>query len=218
MQRYYTGMKYFIVSDIHGCYYTFVEILKHWKPNEEKLIVLGDFVNKGKHTFAVIEYLTILQKLHKNNVIILKGNNEHLFYLHYSEFITLTNKQKFENYNLPYNTTLDWINDLPHFWENNFIFASHAGVSQELSYPIKNVKNDRFLTNRNPLKNINKTQFLGHVVVDKPIWDENANAWYLDTGAGLGNSLTAAIVTAKGGVEKFITYKVNSKDIAKVYS
>jgi serine/threonine protein phosphatase 1 len=49
-------MKHFIIGDIHGCYYTFQEMLKNWDSENEKLVLLGDYVNKGKHSFAVLEF------------------------------------------------------------------------------------------------------------------------------------------------------------------
>ncbi len=210
-------MNYFIIGDIHGCYYTLKEMLLQWDPCREKLMVLGDFVNKGKHTFAVLEYLIKLQEKYHDNVIILKGNNEDLFYEFSMNAMNLVTKQKFENYNLPYYSTLEWLDSLPHFWENEFIFLSHAGLSKEISYPVKESKNYSLITNRNRLKDINKTQFLGHVVVENPIYDESAQAWYIDTGAGFGKKLTAVRVSEKGKVKRIISLPVNIRDIAVVY-
>lgn len=207
-------MKYIIVGDVHGCFYTLQELLnKHWDSSKEKLVLLGDFVNKGKHTFAVIEFLINLEKSVGNQSIILKGNNEYLFEEYYRDSISIEAKQKFENYNLNYPETLDWINQLPHYWQNDAIYASHAGIAKDSEFPID--ENDlRVLFNRKPLKYIGKRQFLGHTVVEKPVFDENADAWYLDTGAGFGKKLTAAKVNQEGKVVKIISIEVNKKDIS----
>ncbi len=205
-------MNYFIVGDIHGCYFTLRELLdKFWHPEEEKLIVLGDFVNKGKHTFAVIEFLMQLQKKQKTNLVILKGNNEYLFEEYYRDFITLSTKQKFENYNLDYIQTLNWLDKLPHHWQTDVVYTSHAGIPEDAEFPLDN-SNLEELFNRKPLKNIGKRQFIGHIVMEEPAYDENADAWYLDTGAGFGKKLSAAQVDANGNVKALHSLKVNEKD------
>ena len=207
-------MNYFIVGDIHGCYFTLRELLdKYWQIESEKLVVLGDFVNKGKHTFAVIEFLMNLKRKMGNNMVILKGNNEYLFEEYYRDSITLSAKQKFENYNLDYIQTLNWMNNLPHQWQNGVVYASHAGVAEDAEFPIAD-DDTQVLFNRKPLKNIGKRQFLGHIVVDEPKFEEEADAWYLDTGAGFGKKLTAAKVSHSGIVNQLISIDVNEKDKA----
>ena len=205
-------MNYFIIGDIHGCYFTFREMLdKFWNPEQEKLIVLGDFVNKGKHTFAVIEFLLQIQKEQKENLIILKGNNEYLFEQYYRDSITLAVKQKFEHYNLDYIQTLNWMAKLPHHWENGVVYTSHAGISEIADFPADEFNLDE-LFNRKPLKNIGKRQFIGHVVMDEPAYDEEADAWYLDTGAGFGKKLSAAKVDSSGTVNAIHSLNVHDKD------
>ncbi len=207
-------MNYFIVGDIHGCYFTFRELLdKFWNPEEEKLILLGDFVNKGKHTFAVIEFLMKLQKKQKNNLIILKGNNEYLFEEYYRDSINLASKQKFENYNLDYIHTLNWMDKLPHHWQNGVVYVSHAGIPEDAEFPLDELNLEE-LFNRKPLKNIGKRQFIGHIVMEKPVYDEASDAWYLDTGAGFGKKLSAAQVDEQGNVCAIHSLNVNDKDKA----
>lgn len=207
-------MNYFIVGDIHGCYFTFRELLdKHWDTEKEKLIILGDFVNKGKHTFAVIEFLMNLQSLHRKNMVILKGNNEYLFEEYYRDSINLISKQKFENYNLDYIQTLNWMGKLPHHWQNGVVYTSHAGIPEDAEFPMME-DNLEELFNRKPLKNIGKRQFIGHIVTDEPAYDEVSDAWYLDTGAGFGKKLSAAKVDADGNVNGLFTIEVHDKDKA----
>ncbi|MDO5654511.1 MAG: metallophosphoesterase family protein [Flavobacteriaceae bacterium] len=210
-------MNYFIVGDIHGCYYTMRQLIdNHWDMSKEKLVILGDMVNKGKHTFAVLEYLLNLQEKFAEKVLILKGNNEFLFERYYRDpkSITLSVKQKFENYNLDYLQVLDWMEDLPHFYENGKVFFSHAGIGID-SYPPVSQKEINILFNNQELKNIDKMQFIGHSVVDEPTYDSRANAWFLDTGAGYGKKLTAARTDSDGNVINMIQLDVSHKDICK---
>jgi len=207
-------MNYFIVGDIHGCYFTFRELLeKHWDSESEKLILLGDFVNKGKHTFAVIEFLMGLQRKLKENMVILKGNNEFLFEEYYRDSINLVSKQKFENYNLDYIQALNWMDKLPHHWQNGVVYASHAGIPEDAEFPMED-DNLVELFNRKPLKNIGKRQFIGHIVMDIPVYDEASDAWYLDTGAGFGKKLSAARVDIDGNVLSLHSLEVHEKDKA----
>ena len=43
-------MNLFVVGDIHGCYYTWRQLLLHWQPAQERLIQLGDLVDRGKYS------------------------------------------------------------------------------------------------------------------------------------------------------------------------
>ncbi|MET3731727.1 metallophosphoesterase [Moheibacter stercoris] len=207
-------MKHFIIGDIHGCYFTLQEMLKNWDVQNEKLVLLGDYVNKGKHSFAVLEFLLNLQKSHPEKTVILKGNNEYLFEEYYRDSINLATKQKFEMFNMNYLHTLDWMQNLPHFYENGVVYATHAGIAEDVNYPIEQDE-IQVLFNRKPLKNIQKLQFLGHIVVDEPEYDPEANAWYMDTGAGLGKKLSGVKVSENGEIEEMICLKIHEKDKAK---
>jgi serine/threonine protein phosphatase 1 len=208
-------MKHFIIGDIHGCYFTLQEMLKNWDSNQEKLILLGDYVNKGKHTFAVLEFLMELDKKFPNQIVMLKGNNDYLFEEYFRDSISLSSKQKFEMYNLNYLQTLDWMQELPHQYVNGTVYASHAGISEDSIFPLDQEDDLEVLFNRKPLKNIQKRQFLGHIVVEEPLFDEQANAWYLDTGAGLGKRLTGVKVEEDGEISEMICLEVDQRDIAK---
>lgn len=206
-------MKHFIIGDIHGCYFTLKEMLTYWNSSEETLILLGDYVNKGKHSFAVLEFLMNLEKVHPNQIIILKGNNDYLFEEYFRDSMSIPTQQKFEQYNLNYMETLDWISNLPHQYDNEWIYASHAGIAEDSEFPIEE-DDIQVLFNRKPLKNIQKIQFLGHIVVDEPEYDETANAWYLDTGAGFGRKLTGVKVLENGTIEEMISLYIHEKDFS----
>lgn len=208
-------MNYMIVGDIHGCYYTLDTILNQkWNKDSEQLIFLGDLVNKGKHSMKVLQYLFNLQKEFHDKVLILKGNNEVLFLDKYKAAYEDKGLKKFEKSGLNKKEILNWLENLPHFWENENFFVSHAGVSKKSNYPIKDLEDYDLLFNRKALKNIGKPQFLGHIIVDKPTFDKKANAWYLDTGAGYGNSLSAVKVEPNANIKEFISIKVDKRDIS----
>lgn len=71
-------MNHFVVGDVHGCFDKLQELLNiHWDKKEERLILLGDLVDRGKNSREVIQLMMKLKEEH--NAIILKGNHEDLF-------------------------------------------------------------------------------------------------------------------------------------------
>jgi len=69
--------KYFVVSDIHGNYNAFLEILKFRKP-DETIVLLGDYVDRGKESGKVLEKVHEILTNEFPSVI-LKGNHDDMF-------------------------------------------------------------------------------------------------------------------------------------------
>ncbi|MGK7897979.1 MAG: metallophosphoesterase [Xenococcus sp. (in: cyanobacteria)] len=68
-------MRYLAIGDIHGCYQAFDQLLAVVQPQPEDIIItLGDYLNKGPNSKAVIERL--IQLSHTHQLIPLKGNHE----------------------------------------------------------------------------------------------------------------------------------------------
>lgn len=71
-------MKIFAIGDIHGKVHKLRNLVdKLSLDNESTLIFLGDYIDRGKHSFEVIEYLLYLDR--RYNCIFLKGNHEDMF-------------------------------------------------------------------------------------------------------------------------------------------
>lgn len=50
--------KAFIVSDIHGCYDELISLLNnHWNPDEEELVLLGDYIDRGAQSAEVLGFV-----------------------------------------------------------------------------------------------------------------------------------------------------------------
>lgn len=84
----------FVVSDIHGEYDMFLDILQYWDSRLEDLVILGDMVDRGNDSFKVVEHVKRLQDEYGvEQVHVLKGNHEDMmdeyFYVpsHQSMFI-----------------------------------------------------------------------------------------------------------------------------------
>lgn len=63
-----------IIGDIHGQYYDLVKILE--LSQEESLLFLGDFVDRGSYSVEVIIVVFILKINNPSNISILRGNHE----------------------------------------------------------------------------------------------------------------------------------------------
>jgi len=68
------------ISDIHGCYDTFVRLLKRvsYQPGQDTLILLGDYVDRGHSSKEVMEL--IMEMVSYPRVIALRGNHDHRFW------------------------------------------------------------------------------------------------------------------------------------------
>ena len=67
------------IGDIHGCYHTLMNILDRVKydKNKDTIIFLGDYIDRGKHSYEVVSYLISLQKeVGKDRCVCLLGNHE----------------------------------------------------------------------------------------------------------------------------------------------
>ena len=70
----------YAMSDIHGQYNLFVKRIEQIKPlleGDNKLILLGDFIDRGNKSFECLKLAFDLeQEFGKEKVIVLKGNHE----------------------------------------------------------------------------------------------------------------------------------------------
>lgn len=66
----------YAIGDIHGCNKTLQRLVKHiiQPSSNDHLIFVGDYINKGKDSCGVIDYLLSLEN--KTQTIFIKGNHE----------------------------------------------------------------------------------------------------------------------------------------------
>lgn len=63
---------HYCISDLHGCFDEFMDILKLINFNDEDVLyIIGDVIDRGKKSIELLQYI----KAHKN-IILLKGNHE----------------------------------------------------------------------------------------------------------------------------------------------
>lgn len=204
----------FVVGDIHGMYDKLISLMKKviklYKFNEtDKLIFVGDYIDRGKDSFKVIEYLCELKNKY-TNIVFLKGNHEDML-LNYiasiNKYLFLINggydtiksykqhKYDLETWNIP-QSHKDFFNELELYHIHNDVFIVHAGVNPERSIYEQEEEDllwirDEFI---NSDKDFEKLIVSGHTIVgDKPLVCKNKIC--IDTGAFLkDHELTCLIL------------------------
>lgn len=215
-------MNYFIVGDIHGCYFTFKQMLdQHWNRDTEVLIQVGDLVDRGKHAPATVELARSLVANYPEQAVILKGNHDFEMTEHFrnppnytwlSQGGTGTIGQ-YAASERDIQQDSDWLSRLPLFWQNDVLFVSHAGIAKYAEDPFNEETADGILWNRSRLMNLGKLQVVGHTPQEKPGFDAESNAWYIDTGAVYGRYLTGLKVAAGGEVQELVRVDTDKRDI-----
>lgn len=70
---------HYVMSDIHGCYEEFIEMLEliNFK-NEDDLYILGDILDRGENPIKILQYIK-----NKSNIHMLLGNHEDMMLSYY---------------------------------------------------------------------------------------------------------------------------------------
>lgn len=144
--------KVFVIADIHGHDSRLEKLLTFWRPEEEQLIFLGDYIDRGEESLAVLKKVKALTE---QGAVALTGNHERLFlrwlaepeWIHYlgnniGGMATLASLQQPEwNANTPeeiagcitahYAELLQWMDVLPLFYQWDKYFFVHGGIDPE---------------------------------------------------------------------------------------
>ncbi len=147
-------MKY-VISDIHGEYDLFLQLLDKIHFNEQDtLYICGDMIEKGKYSTKVLSYV-----YHHSNMKCILGNHEHEFlkYYHYlkktyssKEEILISIKQYFESEEVTIEL-IEWLSTLPYYIEEKEFICVHAGVpldKYQHIYPLNEVSIEEFIYDR----------------------------------------------------------------------
>lgn len=215
-------MNYFVIGDIHGCFYTFTNMIeKHWDKENEMLIQVGDLIDRGKNSPQMVERAIELRNEYPEQVIFLKGNHEFEMTRHFknrSNFGWLAmggaeTVRQYENSDRNVEKDVEWMEQLPLYWENEHLFISHAGIAEDTENIFVESDVRGVLWNRSKLRNIDKLQIIGHTPGNKPHYDKKSNTWNIDTGAVFSNYLTGIKVKSNGEVMEFIKERTDSRDV-----
>ncbi|MBW2141308.1 MAG: metallophosphoesterase [Deltaproteobacteria bacterium] len=177
------------IGDIHGCFDKFKKLMDaiNWKPAEDTLVFMGDYVDRGPDSAGVIEYIIELKR-QSGNLICLMGNHEQLF-LEYlggqanQIFFLNGGLDTLASYggdrHIP-DSHIEFLNSLlPYYETDEYIFA-HAGLREDLLW----IREEFILSDYDHGKRI----IFGHTPVAKPLIQENKIG--IDTGAVYGGMLS----------------------------
>ena len=72
-------MKRYAISDIHGCYQTFIDLLAQLNlTKEDELYLLGDLIDRGPNSKGVMDHVMQMQE-DGYKVTVIMGNHEYMF-------------------------------------------------------------------------------------------------------------------------------------------
>ncbi len=217
-------MDLFVIGDVHGCFDTFTELLTHWQPETERLIQVGDLVDRGNFVPQTVELARGLSEQYGEQAIFLKGNHEQGMVKHlgpegpYKGWLDWGGRSTM----LQYSTRRElqephvaWLAQRPLFWKNEHVLVSHAGVAKVLA-PLSEDNPDGILWRRGPLLNLGIMQVVGHTPSPdgKVRFDQDSLTLYIDTGAYHGKNLTAVRLSDHGHLLETIAIPTRYADIA----
>lgn len=225
-----------VIGDVHGCFYTLVELYNSIREKYQNIQIycVGDLVDRGNHSFETMQFVI------NEKILFTPGNHDYMFYHFFKDPTSVfarswvfngseTTLASYETHDDAVFKHIEHIKNAQLFYNVPDCFISHAGVSshykmlidqgyqtnQDLlrEYIYSDYITDRgVLWTRDSLLNLNKLQIVGHTKHQEITLDEDVNAVYIDTGACVGNKLSAVIVESSEIVD-VMDAKTNLNDI-----
>lgn len=189
------------IGDLHGCVETLKNLLEdvNYNKKTDKLIFLGDYIDRGNHIKETVDYVMTLQnEVGKDKCICLLGNHEYMFINNqiydYETPIALGEDSK---------RYKEWFRTLPLYYEmDNFVFV-HGGLPK--SEIEKNSIDDIVWTYRNDyIYDGEKYLVCGHQPCDSVYMDE-CKTIGVDTGCTFGYGLSCLIIEEDGTLKTLTT-------------
>lgn len=216
------AMKTFAISDIHGCYIEFIELLGKMNIDfvNDQMIILGDLIDRGPQSDEVVRKVMAMQAEYgTDHVTLLRGNHEQMAVDYYSTGDRgwdyngndatinsfLRSKDDVQNY-------LDYFRQLPLLYQDESTLFVHAGIdpgcklTEQDERDLLNIRQTFY----NSRKTFPKTVVFGHTPTlfmtgrDYPVI--MADRIGIDTGCVYGGSLTGLEVK-EGKVQEVFQVK-----------
>ncbi|UBB89927.1 serine/threonine protein phosphatase [Candidatus Kaistella beijingensis] len=170
-------MNLYVISDIHGLYYTFKELLNKIGFNKtDELIILGDYINRGKRSKEVVDFIMDLQS-QNYFITLLKGNHEDMIFdsLELEDW-TSGDPETLKSFGINHlknlnNDYKNWFSKLKHFEEKQNTIFVHAGLNFRYDNPFEDNKSMMWIQDWYQTINYNwlsKRMIIhGHVPIEK---------------------------------------------------
>ncbi len=140
------GGRRWVISDIHGCIRSFKGLINKIELNKrDHLFLLGDYINKGPDSAAVIDYIISLKKdgfkifairgNHEENLLELEGHKKRL-----NQFVQLQHSQNLINKSGKIKKRfLHFLHMLPYYFDLGDVIIVHAGLNFKKKDPFKDL-------------------------------------------------------------------------------
>lgn len=194
--------KSFVVSDIHGMYDHFIKLLEFWD-RKDKLVILGDMIDRGKDSLKVVQHAIELSKDH--DVTVLKGNHDQMlidFIENPNEngsmwdqnggnatlrsfskgrdsifYLSYKEQARLIQQQLP--SEIIFLRNLPHFYEFGKVLFTHAGFNSWVN-SWEETTDEQFVWIRDHYKHKNKSGYVnvfGHTPTQLINKDKSNDIW-----------------------------------------
>jgi serine/threonine protein phosphatase 1 len=195
----------FAIGDIHGCFQQLKDLLKKipFNSQQDQLVFLGDYIDRGEHSFDVIRFLIQLKKRLPKTVF-LRGNHEAMLESFMAgenrhAYIVNGGQKTLDSYLSQGNVDLlnpipedhwDFFHALELYYETDDYIFVHAGLregiplSEQEPYDLLWMR-DRFTQST---YDFGKRVVYGHTNYKAPSVQQNKIG--IDTGAVFGRQLT----------------------------
>lgn len=199
----------YAIGDIHGSYTKLANLLRHCLDhcgdNTARIVLLGDYVDRGKRSREVVSLLMATQARLPGQIICLRGNHEEMLiaaanrhdeamWLHNGGGATLHSYGAGSADEIPVEH-LAWFESLPLYEHDQRRFFVHAGIMPGI--PLAQQRKEVLLWIREPFLSDATDHGLyivhGHTPTDTRRPELHPNRLNLDTLAWYGNPLTAAV-------------------------
>ena len=197
-----------VIGDVHGEYKMLCEVLKKasYNPEQDQLILLGDYIDRGPDSKKVVQKT---KQLVKNGAIALKGNHEEMAFQYISKmkekkrcvYFRNGGRKTINSYNdlNKFEEDIRWLNKLPCIKkiENKYIFV-HAGIKPGIGPRKQSKRNllwirDDFFSYDWSKREFPETIVVGHTPF--PEVRKLPGIITVDTGAGKGGVLSLLDLT-----------------------
>jgi serine/threonine protein phosphatase 1 len=195
----------FIIGDIHGCLDMFKSLMDkiEWRPDKDRLIFLGDYVDRGANPKGVVDHILYLTKC-SDHIECLMGNHEEIFL----DYLNKRNSELFirnggwntvasyqadkskEDKSLVPANHIAFLNSLESFIELEEYYVVHAGFRPGIDVKDQSLEDMIWIRETFVYSDYDfgKKVIFGHTPFHEPLVMENKIG--IDTGAVYGNTLT----------------------------
>ena len=202
--------KTYVVGDIHGSLRKLRNLVarceRHADGGSMRFVFLGDYIDRGPDSRGVVEYLMDLQSTMCADAIYLMGNHEALALaavdsgMHAANWLSNGGDMTLRSYGASSARDLPaehvaWFRALRRQYDDGRRFFVHAGVNP--AKPLDAQDDHDMIWIREPFlsdeRDYGRLVVHGHTPIRNGMPDLRANRLNIDTGAGYGRALTAAV-------------------------